>query len=383
MPSRSILLGAMAVAFAASAHAQNTSASPPSSFLAAPEAFARMSEDQVRESEAYALGVQAVLWGMQWMKAGQAFRMFTRPLPAGQERSPFDSNPHGVNIWGHAQKLLIADFRIIETPNTETLYSSAVVDLKDGPIVVIHPDFGGRYFRTSVWDLHSDTHTISQKQDGNHPQSYVIAPVGWQGEIPQGLKTIIVRSRYVFLIPHIAVYGDDDLPNVRALQRGLKLVALKDWGKSNADMLPGAPMRPIRRPDTKTPNELLFFEELCETLKDITVRDDEGGFARQLQDIGITRNEGFQFERLDAATVAGLKRAVLDGQTLAAHKARTVSTVQPGGTWAVSYDLTSLDNWLGRAGTGFGYVWGDLASEILYPIVRNDGVGQPLDGKNR
>src|SRR5262249_36899179 len=141
--------------------------------------------------------------------------------------------------------------------------------------------------------------------------------------------------------------------------------------------------RPIRRPGTKTPDELLFFEELGETLKDITIRDDEASFARQLQTIGISLKDGFQFDRLDAATVTGLKRAVLDGQTLAASKARTRSPSQPGGTWAVSYDQTSLDNWLNRAGTGFGYVWGDLASEILYPMARNDGDGQLLDGKNR
>jgi hypothetical protein len=74
---------------------------------------------------------------------------------------------------------------------------------------------------------------------------------------------------------------------------------------------------------------------------------------------------------------------VLDGQTLAAHKARDVFPIQPGGTWSVGYDQTSLDNWLNRAGTGFGYVWGDLATEILYPMARTDGAGQPLSGKNR
>jgi hypothetical protein len=145
-----------------------------------------MSAEQVRETEAYTFGVQAVLWGMQWVKAAEGFRMFSRRLPAGQERSPFDNNPHGINIWGHAQKLLNADFRTIETPNTETLYSGALLDLKNGPIVIVHPDFGDRYFRTSIWDLHSDTHTISQKQDGRHPPPYAIIPVGWQGEIPQG-----------------------------------------------------------------------------------------------------------------------------------------------------------------------------------------------------
>jgi hypothetical protein len=372
------LLGAVTTA-----KAEQTAPQPPSSLLKAPDAVARMSAEQVRETEAYTLGVQAVLWGMQWVKAGQAFRVFSRPLPTGQERSPYDPLPHAVNVWGHAQKLLNADTRLIETPNTETLYSIVLVDLKDGPVVVVHPDFGDRYFRTSIWDLHSDTHTISQKQDGGAPQPYVIVPVGWSGAIPSGLKRVDVRSRYVQFAPHIAVMGEDDLPQVHALQKGLKVIALKDWGKSNAELPPGEPLRPIRRPGTKIPNELLFFEELGETLKDITIRDDEAGFARQLQDIGITLKDGFQGERLDAPTIASLKRAVLDGQTLAAHKARDVFPIQPGGTWSVGYDQTSLDNWLNRAGTGFGYVWGDLATEILYPMARTDGAGQPLSGKNR
>ena len=380
---KTFAFAAAALMFASAVQAQTNNANTPNSLMKAPEAFARLTEAQVRETEAYTLGVQAVLWGMQWVKAGQSFRLFSRPLPPAQTRSPYDPLPHAVNVWGHAQKLLNADTRLIETPNTETLYSIVIVDLKDGPVVVVHPDFGDRYFRTSIWDLHSDTHTISQKQDGGVPPPYVVAPVGWMGTIPAGLKRIDVRSRYVQFAPHIAVYGEDDLPKVNALQKGLKVIALKDWSRSKAELQPGEPMRPIRRLGTKTPDELLFFEELGETLKDITVRDDEAGFARQLQVIGITLTDGFQFDRLDAATVAGLKRAVLDGQTLAAHRARDLFPVQPNGTWSVGYDQTSLDNWLNRAGTGFGYVWGDLASEILYPMARTDGDKQPLDGKNR
>ncbi|NEW97136.1 DUF1214 domain-containing protein [Rhodopseudomonas sp. BR0G17] len=380
---RKTSLAVFAVIFTVAAHAQSNEATPPTSLMKAPDAFARMSADQARESEAYTLGVQAVLWGMQWVKAGQSFRLFSRPLPGGQERSPYDPLPHGVNVWGHAQRLLNSNTRLIETPNTETLYSIILVDLKEGPVVIVHPDFGDRYFRTSIWDLHSDTHTISQKQDGGKPSPYVVVPVGWSGEIPAGLKRIDVRSRYVQFAPHIAVTGQDDLAKVHVLQSGLKMIALKDWGKTNAELQPGQPMRPIRRPGTTTPDELLFFEELGETLKDLTVRDDETGFARQLQAIGITAKEGFQFDKLDAPTVAGLKRAVLDGQTLAAHKARDLFPLQPGGTWAVGYDQTSLDNWLDRAGTGFGYVWGDLASEILFPQVRADAAGQPLNGSNK
>jgi hypothetical protein len=359
----------------------STPAAP--TFLKAPDAFARMTAEQAREAFAYTLGVQAVLWGLQWVKAAEALRMFSAPLPPGQERSPYDPMPHGVNVWGHARKLLNADTRLIETPNTETPYSIVVVDLWNGPVVVVHPDFGERYYRSSIWDIHSDTHTISQKQDGPQPPPYALVPVGWQGTVPEGVKSYEIRSRYVQIAPHIAAYGDDDMSRVHALQDELKVVALADWGNGAAPLEPGAPLPPLRRAGTTTPDGLLFFEELGEVLRLVTVRDDEFGFARQLEAIGITLDDGFRFDELDAPTVAGLERAVLDGTTLAAHRARTVFPIQPGGTWAVGYDATSLDNWLGRAATGYGYVWGDLATEVVYPMARADEAGEPFTGKQR
>ena len=128
---------------------------------------------------------------------------------------------------------------------------------------------------------------------------------------------------------------------------------------------------------------MLFFEELCETLKDITLREDEVGFARQAGAIGVTLKDGFQFEKLDPPTVAGLKRAALDAQSITEHKARTLTPAQPGGTWLLGMDITSLDDWLFRGAVGWKFVWGDLASEILYPMARGDAEGMPLTGANR
>jgi len=361
---------------ARTAIAQAVSASPNSSLIKPAEAAARMSAEQAKEMDAYTLGVQTVIWGMQWVKAGQTLRAMTSPLAAGSSRSPIDPTPHGINVWGHARALLTHELRFIETPNTETLYSSAVLDLQDGPVVLLHPDLGERYFRTSVWELHGDAHTISQKQDGPKPSPYALLPYGWKGTLPGGLKAIQARSRYLVVAPHIAVYGDADLANVHALQDGFRLIALKDWRGSNKDLAAGQPMRPLRRPGTRTSGALLFFEELCETLKDITPRDDELAFARQAERIGVTRADGFQLEKLNVAALAGLKRAVLDGQSIIELKARAQSPLQPGGTWMVSYDSVNLDDWLFRASVGWKNVWGDLPSEILFPIARNDENGQ-------
>ena len=347
------------------------------------DAFARMDADKAREAEAYSIGVQTVIWGMQWVKAAQTMRGASAPLPQGAPRNAIDPMPHGINVWGHAKELLTHELRFIETPNTETLYSSAIVDLQDGPVMILHPDLGERYFRTSIWELNGDTQTISQKTDGGRPLPYVLLPARWAGEVPDGLKSIQMHCRYVVVAPHVAVYGRDDLANVRVLQKGFKLIALKDWGESNRECESGQSMRPMRRNGTKTPPELFFFEELCETLKDITLRDDELSFARQARIIGITLADGFKIEELDAATLIGMKRAVLDAQSIIEHKARTLAAIQPGGTWMVSFDMTTLVDWLFRAAVGWKDVWGDLPSEILFPIVRADETGKLLNGEHR
>ena len=51
-----------------------TEPKPAAAFAKAPDAFARMTPGQVGETFAYTLGVQAVLWGTQWTKAGESFR---------------------------------------------------------------------------------------------------------------------------------------------------------------------------------------------------------------------------------------------------------------------------------------------------------------------
>ena len=347
------------------------------------EAAARMEAKQARELEAYTLGVQTVIWGMQRVKAGQTLRNMTAPLPAGASAPSFDFSAHGVNVWGHARDLITHELRVIETPNTETLISTAILDLRDGPLVVVHPEFGERYFRTSVWELSGETHTISQKQDGSHPAPYALLPAGWEGTVPAGVETIQAHSRYVLIAPHIGVLGADDLASARAAQEGLRLVALADWDGSRREVGPGRPMRPLRRPGKKTPPELLFFEELCETLKDVTLPGDELAFARQAGRIGVTLRDGFQVERLDRATIAGLSRAVPDAQSILEHKAIELMPVQPGGTWMVSLDLAGEEDWLFRGAVGWKHVWGDVADEILIPFGRTDEHGEALSGERR
>ncbi len=363
--------------------AQEEKASP---FLTADEATANMTEEHAREAAAYSLGIQTVLWGNQYVKASAALRSMAAPLPEDKTKSPVDPYPHAYNVFGHARATLTHEIRLVEQPNTETPYSAAVIDLDNGPVVVVHPDMGGRYFRTTVWDAFGETRTISQKSDGDQPKPYLLARVGWKGKVPNGMGLIKFRSRLALLAPHIALTtAGNDMDKVKALQNQYKLIALKDWGKSNKAL--SAPskenqIRPLVSPGTKTPMALMFFEMLGEALKDLDLYEDEKGFYRQLNRIGLT-DDGFDYESLDDASISGLKRAVADAHSIMEYKMRSISQVQEGGTWMVGIDITSLDDWLFRASAGYKWVWGDLYSEIIYPMVWTDAKGKEFSGKNK
>jgi hypothetical protein len=56
----------------------------------------------------------------------------------------------GLNAFVHARMLVNARFRAITTPNNDTLYSQAFVDLTRGPVTLTIPDVGARYQSVAV-----------------------------------------------------------------------------------------------------------------------------------------------------------------------------------------------------------------------------------------
>jgi hypothetical protein len=120
----------------------------------------------------------------------------------------------------------LADYkdRWVTTPNNDTLYSSAFLDLSGSPVEIDTPDFGDRYFSIAFMDAFTNNFAIvGRRTTGTKPQRYLIAGPGWHGTVPAGAKLISAPGNWVWVLVRTLVQGPADLDAVHQLQDGVLL----------------------------------------------------------------------------------------------------------------------------------------------------------------
>jgi hypothetical protein len=114
--------------------------------------------------------------------------------------------------------------------NVDTLYTTALLDLEKGPVVLALPPYGaGRYFLWQMMDAYTSTFASpSERINGTLPSGGVfgVCPPSWQGTLPAGMTRLDAPTRHVWMIGRHGVHGEDDLPVVHALQDAVRLYTL-------------------------------------------------------------------------------------------------------------------------------------------------------------
>ena len=99
-----------------------------------------------------------------------------------------------LNHFAHIKDLADASYRDGGSPNQDTIYSMAWVDLRKGPVILSHPDMGERFFTFELGDMSSDNFdVVGQHTTGSKAGNFAIVGPGWKGTLPsrrQGDSTI-------------------------------------------------------------------------------------------------------------------------------------------------------------------------------------------------
>ena len=282
-------------------------------------------------------------------------------------------NEHRVFTW---------EDTAVVTPNSDTPYSFACIDLRAEPFVVSVPAVEKeRYYSLQFIDWNTFNYGyVGSRSTGIEPGSYLITGPDWKGETPAGIKGVLhPTTQFTIVLIRTQLFGPDDMPNVLKVQEGYKLQPLSAFLKQPAP--PAAPA--IEFP--KASEELAktnFFEYVDFSLKFAPAGPEEKEIRARLAKIGIGPGKTFNFKDLSlehkAAVLLGLKA----GEKKVEEKVATIGKKING--WSVGSAFGNRDfykgDWLLRAAAAKAGIYGNNAEEAVYPMVKTLPGGEPLDG---
>ncbi|MCK5396350.1 MAG: DUF1254 domain-containing protein, partial [Gammaproteobacteria bacterium] len=129
----------------------------------------------------------------------------------------------GTNKLLHTTKLPTEGTDPVVTPALDHLYTKAIIDLSNGPVVVEMPVVDkDRYFSIHITD--QEHYTI---YDEIHPVGkYVFVRNGKDMKVPEGAKVIDSPGDYPHLFLRVQVKTPEDKANSIAIQQKIKLTGI-------------------------------------------------------------------------------------------------------------------------------------------------------------
>lgn len=126
-----------------------------------------------------------------------------------------------MNVFGHMRNLADHTARAVTTPNNDTLYSSAQVDLAAGPVSITLPAAGERYLSLALMDAFTNNFAIlGTRTTGPDGGTFTLV-----GPREAADRANVVRSPtdHVWALARILVDGPHDLEAARAVQAGISM----------------------------------------------------------------------------------------------------------------------------------------------------------------
>lgn len=144
------------------------------------------------------------------------------------------------NSFAHVETFPPADFREVVSPNFDTLYSTAWLDLSSGPLVVHVPDTAGRYYLLPLLDMWTDVFASPGKRtSGTGEASFLVSGPGWSGTVPRGVTHLSAPTAHVWVIGRVQTNGPSDYRAVHAVQAGMTIRTI-DGGEPSHSRGPAA-----------------------------------------------------------------------------------------------------------------------------------------------
>ncbi|ABW12856.1 protein of unknown function DUF1254 [Parafrankia sp. EAN1pec] len=291
-----------------------------------------------------------------------------------------------MNQFAHIREFPDADFRMVVRPNFDTLYSSAWVDLTEGPVVVSAPDTDNRYYMLPILDMWTDVFaTPGKRSSGTAAADWALVPAGWSGRLPAGVGRIDAPTPHVWIIGRTQTNGEADYDTVHKVQDGFQLSHLADWGRAPIAATARAvdPDIDMTTPPLDVINAMTgeeFFRRAAELMKLHPPHVTDWSQIRRMRALGLVPGESFDPNRQGRAVRDAVAAAPRTAQKAMTTRVSTIATVSDG--WQTNTDSIGVygNYYMKRAAVAMIGLGANPAEEAVYPLLLTDADGDPLDG---
>jgi hypothetical protein len=130
-----------------------------------------------------------------------------------------------INKLTHGRVLSDHTSRAVTTPNNDTLYSIAFLDLTQGPATLVVPATGARYWSAAVMDMFTNNNAVlGLRTVGGEGGTFTL--VG-PGQASRGPNPVRVATPHAWLLIRTLVADPADLPAAHKVQDGFVLTGPK------------------------------------------------------------------------------------------------------------------------------------------------------------
>ncbi len=317
-------------------------------------------QDESRASWIAAMGLQATIYGTPAvLQYAQMWEQVLRPGAPGR-----------MGAFTHERVPAGPEFQAFRAPNVDTLYSNAWVDLRDEPVELRLPDFGGRYFTVQVVDAYSNSVNISARTFGAAAARYWLVPPDWSGAAPRDVVVVRVATTIVWLLLRIQVI-DGDLDAVHELQDRVAV----------AGGAPGGDLGPLGA-DAVEEDWRAFYRAFDAVLRRNAFPRDEWAHVRQFRCLGLLGPRLWDEVALDDVTATAMESSFVAGQSIL-RSARPQLGVSTGTGWTRVLDKGAHGhNFLARAVMNHVGLGANVAQENASFNTHVDSAGLTLAGRN-
>lgn len=299
-------------------------------------------------------------------------------INADPERKPGMGPP---NRFHHIRQFPPADFRAVVRPNFDTLYSSAWIDLSDGPVRVRVPDTDGRYYMLPMLDMWTDVFANPGKRTtGTEARELVLAGPGGTDPSDDGAEVIVAPTPWIWVIGRTQTNGPADYEAVNAVQDGFAVMPASDPVPFEADPDADTTTEPLRLVNAMSGVE--FFTYACSALAVNPPHSTDFSVLARIAALGIVPGQPFDRGRFAAGELAEIEAGVEAAKGTIAAAISGLGRQAEG--WMSTTDGIGVygNSYLRRAAVTEVGLGANPPEDAVYPLLLADADGRPVSGEH-